>query len=329
VRKKKMNSFIKKSHIIIFVLLILTIAPYYILFKTASNRTKNNSFADGQAPFTIPEVLPTDRIYKSRSAFVLLEYKLIFFTFPKVACSEWKRMFMRMNDNPKWCIIRGINAHDPKVNQIKTLEEYPIEIATAMMTSPSWTRAAFVREPKERVLSSFLDKSVKESYFESKCCNNIDDPKMKEKCISGKRDFSSFLYFVSKFPNACYDVHWEAQVEKIDEKWWPYINFIGHQKNLISDSRQLLETLTSTRDPIPKRTAWQRYGISGWGATNDGCENRTRSFLEENSSSHKLDTGSHLKEWYTAESELKVEEIWAIEWSSKRIQLPKISLYKN
>mmetsp|Transcript_23436 Transcript_23436/g.27666 ORF Transcript_23436/g.27666 Transcript_23436/m.27666 type:complete len:374 (+) Transcript_23436:34-1155(+) len=325
---------------------VVMIVTYVVLIRLTLSSPTNNPFpirrdeeAAGQIGQTdqtgqidetnpkSPEVFSSDIIFKSRSAFVIPEYKLIFFTFPKVACSEWKRMFMRMDDNPQWCIIRGINAHSPKVNQIKTLEEYPTEIATAMMTSPSWTRAAFVREPKERVLSAYLDKSVKESYFDRKCCQELDDPKMTLKCVNGKRDFSSFLYFVSTFPDKCFDVHWEAQVDKIDPKWWPFINFIGYQNNLVADAKTLLQTLKSTRDTVPNRSAWERYGVTGWGATNHGCENRTRSFLEENSSSHKLNTGSHLKEWYTADTEKLVEQIWAMEWAQSTIEFPPIKLY--
>ena len=65
--------------------------------------------------------------------------------FRQVACSEWKRMFMRINGNPKWCIIEGFSAHDPRANKIETLKDYSPEIASAMMTSPVWTKAAIVR----------------------------------------------------------------------------------------------------------------------------------------------------------------------------------------
>jgi hypothetical protein len=115
-------------------------------------------------------MLPGDYIYRPRNAFntfVIPEYKLIFFTFPKVACSEWKRMFMRMNGNPDWC-SRG-NIHAPEKNKIKTLRDYDPNIATAMMTSPAWTKAAIFREPKERMLSAFLD-TANNGYYIKRCC---------------------------------------------------------------------------------------------------------------------------------------------------------------
>ena len=288
---------------------------------------------------TIPdvEVLPTDIIYSrnSRSTFVIPQYKLIFFTFPKVACSEWKRMFMRMNDNPNWCKIKQFNAHDPELNQIKVLSDYPTEIATAMLTSPKWTRAMIVREPKERVLSAFLDKAVKENsgnskkggYYIKKCCSRIPDEDEQKNCTENSHDFKSFLTFVTKYPKECFDVHWEPQLAKIDSKWWPLIDFVGYQHNLVEDAQTLLKTLTTTKDPVENRTAWERYGQTGWGNDNELCEKRPHSFLEENTSRHKLETGSHLMEWYTPETEKMVEEHWAIEWMQEKVQFPKLQLF--
>lgn len=276
----------------------------------------------------LPEITPQDLIYNqfARSVFVLPEYKLIFFTFPKVACSEWKRMFMRVNGNKNWCLIRGFNAHDPKKNQIKVLNDYEPEIATAMMTSPLWTRAAIVREPKERVLSAFLDKAVKEDYYVKHCCKKLPSEEEKEKCIKNEKNFESFLHYVTTYTEECFDVHWQPQLAKIDKKWWPFINLIGHQNNLQHDAKMILQHLTSARDEVEGRTAWDRYGKTGWG-NSDECENRTHAFLEENSSTHKLDTGSHLMEWYTPKAEKMVEEHWAIEWSEENVQFPKVELF--
>jgi hypothetical protein len=280
----------------------------------------------------LPEMTKDDIIHQTRSAFVIPEYKLIFFTFPKVACSEWKRMFMRINGNPNWCKVRKFNAHDPKQNEIKVLHDFEPEVATAMMTSPVWTKAAIFREPKERVLSAFLDKAVKEDYYVRKCCKNLPTDKLQQQCIDNEKKFESFLYFVTEYPDECFDVHWEPQMAKIDPKWWPYIDIIGYQHNLLNDSKRILSQLTSTRtrddheSGKKSASAWERYGVTGWGAS-DECENRPHSFLEENSSAHNLDTGSHLLEWYTPETETLVEEKWAIEWSIDKVKFPKLELF--
>ncbi len=116
---------------------------------------------------------------------------------------------------------------------------------------------------------------------------------------------------------------------KIDKKWWPYIDFVGHQNNLVEDAKTLLKSLTSTRDDVPDRNAWDRYGAKGWGNDNNLCEKRPYAFLEENSSTHKLDTGSHLLEWYTPETEKMVEKYWGVEWEEEVANFPKVSLFPD
>jgi hypothetical protein len=258
-----------------------------------------------------PEILKGDSIYRhTLNTFVIPEYQLIFFTFPKVACSEWKRMFMRMNGHPEWCTIRW--SHSGKRNKIKTLKDYDLKTLTAMMTSPAWSKAAIFREPKERVLSAFLDKAFNHNgvYYKNLCCRRLPDENLQQQCIDNANKFDSFLHFVTEYPKECFNVHWDAQIKKIDPKWWPYINVIGYQNNLLEDSKSILKMLYSNRD---QSSAWDKFGITGWGAPGKECENRTHGFLEENTSTHKYDAGSHLREWYTPELEKLVEEHWAVE----------------
>ena len=333
---KMMNKKLPSTNILLILFGIIGVVAFLITSDSKEiaslSETKQNGMNTKAASTTrvVPTVLPTDQIYKNaRTVYVIPEYKLIFFTFPKVACSEWKRMFMRMNDNPLWCKIRGISVHDPEISNLSILSDYSPEVATAMMTSPAWTRAAIVREPKERVLSAFLDKAVKETYYNRKCCQKIPDETDRKLCIKNRKEFKSFLHFVSKYPELCFDVHWEPQAVKIDSKWWPYVDFIGHQSNLLDDSKQILKSITSSRDSIPGRNAWDRYGVDGWGNDNELCELRPKSFLEENTSAHNLDTGHHLLEWYTPETEKMVEETWAVEWQIETVEFPKVVLFPD
>jgi hypothetical protein len=236
-----------------------------------------------------------------------------------------------MNGNPDWCVSR--DPHDPKKNKIKTLREYAPEIATLMMTSPKWTKAAILREPKERVLSAFLDKAVNEAdFYITHCCQKLPEENLKKQCINNAKKFDSFLHFVTEYKE-CFNEHWEAQIAKIDSKWWPYIDVIGYQNNLFEDSRRILKMLYSNRDDGEghhNSSAWDRYGMTGWGAPGQhGCENRTQAFFKENHSGHNLDTGSHLLQWYTPELETLVEDKWAIEWQQERVNFPEIKLFKN
>jgi len=171
-----------RSRLLLFTGLYLT----YVVFNNSpagAAEMRELSIAEEQSPATTknsPDVFENDHIYRTaRGVLVIPEYKLIFFTFPKVACTEWKRMFMRMNNNPHWCLLSGGPAvHDPSLNKIKTLDNYAPEVATLMMTSPDWTRAAIAREPKERILSAFLDKAVKTDYYAKHCCEQLPNHKL-------------------------------------------------------------------------------------------------------------------------------------------------------
>ena len=303
------------------------LSPYLALEYRNNSHISNNKYSSSMSLMSHPNIRSTDRIYDARiGAFVIEEYKLIFVSIPKVACSEWKRMFMRMIGNPKWCKIKGINAHDPEVHKIPYLSQYPMEVATQMMLSPEWTKAVFVREPKERVLSAFLDKAVKEKwFFRNKCCEQLDNRDTVDECVNNSQSFASFLHYVTKFPK-CTNVHWEAQAAKIDPKWWPYFNFIGYQNNLQEDSKRLLSRLHSNADG---KTAWERVGSSGWGNDNDGCERRASAFLEENTSTHRLETGKKLLQWYDPKTEALVEKYWKNDWEQKEITFPEVKLYPS
>jgi len=124
--------------------------------------TQSASLPENQSQRQHPKLLPTDIIYGKYSFDMLVvieEYKLIFFTILKVACSEWKALFRRMMGLNHQ--IHPKEVHNPKINGLKYLCDYSLEEALEIMTSEEWTRAVFVREPKERILSAFLDKASK------------------------------------------------------------------------------------------------------------------------------------------------------------------------
>ena len=80
--------------VITATMVIAIIAVSICLSKTKHNiDTGNNSpiiRVRSHKDQEVPQVLPTDLIYQTRSAFVIPEYKLIFFTFPKVRRLSYK-----------------------------------------------------------------------------------------------------------------------------------------------------------------------------------------------------------------------------------------------
>jgi hypothetical protein len=104
---------------------------------------------------------------------VLEKFKLIFFASAKFACTTWKQLFRRMMDLPDWNTEEYTNLlpWNPELNGLKDMYDYDQKTASEMMTSPNWTRAIFVRDPKDRFLSAYLDKAVNNpTYMQTKCC---------------------------------------------------------------------------------------------------------------------------------------------------------------
>ena len=343
--KKGLRSFAKKL-LFALALFVGSLAIDKHLTQIALSNDKHDirrsisALNDGDN-FSTPKVLNSDRIMMYYSGLIVIEeYKLIFQLVPKVASSEWRKMFIRMMHNPKWC-LRDLKSHDPSVNKFRYLSSYSLEEATRMMTSPEWTRAIFVREPKKRILSAFLDKAVNTNHHMF-CCYKISDKNAAARCknckaLSGEaydtcartpENFKIFLDTVIKHKEACWDPHWEPQAFKIDEKWWPYFNFVGHQENLYEDAKRLLQGLYSTKDPSGP-SAWERFGTSGWGLKQEGCHDKPSLFLQKNLSTHKTKTDTRMTFYYTPETEKMLEEHWQSEWNIEGVDFPEIKLFED
>jgi hypothetical protein len=144
------------------------------------------------------------------------EYNVIFFQVAKATSSEWLRFFIRLNDDPDWCSDKRI--HDQKVNGLKYLLDYPKEEAQEMMTSSKWTKAIFVRHPKPRILSAFLDKAVEYSrrFSETTCKYFLAQVDCYDKCFNTHKDFDFFLEEIAiALP---YNVHWRSIFSRVDKK---------------------------------------------------------------------------------------------------------------
>jgi hypothetical protein len=183
------------------------------------------------------------------SPVVLEEYKLIFFTSAKVGCTVWKQLFRRIMGKKNWRAesTKRLLPWNPRINGLKYLYEYDLETASHMMTSPEYTRAIFVREPKERLLSAYLDKGVSNSWFmHNKCC-----PSEWDCTIAAKESLSTFFDLIQ----TCENNHWSSQSRRMEAKYWPYINFVGRMETVADDAETLLKSVG----------AWDQFGKSGWG----------------------------------------------------------------
>ena len=220
---------------------------------------------------------------------VIPEYKLLFFSIPKVGCTVFKQLFRRIAGCQDWRQTRGGLPHDPTVNDLKYLYHYSKEDAFHILTSEEWTRAIFVRDPKARVLSAYLNKALtkKARYITTHCC-----PQRKKCGRIAMENLTGFLQVV----RSCRDPHWAPQSKRMEGRYWPYIDFVGHIESAAEDTKALLEQLG----------AWREYGFSGWGK--DGTE---PIFASTGTVRHSTGASDKLREYYDEETERMVEDLYA------------------
>jgi len=298
----------------------------------------SNGYSTREMKSDIPEIELHDLIYipepyHNTSPIVNEEYKVIFFHVAKVASTEFKRFFARLEGSPQWCAgNQGKNIHRPEVNKLKHLSDFSREEAQEMMTSPEWNKAIFVRHPKPRVLSAFLDKAVVNSdNFEREFCP-VYVTKGKgdlDTCIEKHQSFDFFLRNFTSLPYVNENMHWRSIYSRIDEKWWPFINFVGDMDNLNEDAKTLLSSIHSSVDGV---SAWDRVGTSGWSDVYDNCdiaEQSPGSFLgiDNMNLHHKTNAREKMLKYYTPELERYVEERYADDLSNPYFRFSPIKLF--
>jgi hypothetical protein len=236
---------------------------------------------------------------------VVESHKLLFFTVPKNGCTEWKMLFRRMLNHSDWW---SAVPHDPQLNGLRYLGHYSRPRQREMMTSPNWTRAIFVRDPLERVLSAYLDKGIgPERYVKEQCCRikarqNREERREERRMVRQTQHRTCmrllpfeamptekilpFERFVKDFMHQCEDPHWQPQHKRLAQPQnWKFINFVGHFERLQRDSRQLLDRIG----------AYDEFGSNGWGPF------QNQSFLERNFASHATSSRAHVERMYTPE----------------------------
>ena len=191
--------------------------------------------------------------------------------------------------------------HNPAFNGLRYLYMYPLPQAMEMLTDPRWTRAIFVRDPKERILSAYLDKAAKKegTYLDRHCC-----PNEKGKNITcGKRASTSLHNFVTVIQDqCCCDPHWKPQARRIDPELWQYVNFVGYFDSLHEDGKRMLQLVGGS--------AWETFGASGWGQ-----DQNESMFFESSHAKHRTSAHTKLKLYFNDSLVVTlVEDIYASDY---------------
>ncbi len=258
---------------------------------------------------------PDDSIYRNdfvdwdSAPIVIPQYKLVFFTVPKVGCTTFKILFRRMMGEKKFMKQSSGTGlpHNPEVNGLKYLFNYTIEEANHMMTSPEYTRAIFVRDPKARFISAYLDKAVgnRGSFLRSKCCKGNANA-----CREARETPMGFLKLIQN----CTNSHWKPHSHRMETKYWKYINFVGHLETMNEDGARLLKQIGAEKF----------LQIGGWGKGAD-----TRIFEVSGRQTHVTNSNSRLNEFYTPELEQEVEKYYAEDYDNDLFGFKKVKADKR
>ena len=269
---------------------------------------------------------PNDPLYAwgtwDEAPIVIESHKVLLFTIPKNGCTVWKQLARRMYGYQRWQAHDEYVPHHPASNGLNYLYHYPPADAERMLTDPSWTRAIFLRNPKERLLSAYLDKAVKENgkYIRAHCCHDpngnmslhmllqchVSNEKLarqrNEKNNNNEEPLISFVDFLTKLVPQCSDPHWRPQAQRVPEKYWPYMNFVGHMDRIEQDARALLERVG----------AWQAYGATGWGEGDSDADKKGNNdgaiFAGATTVAHATNAHQQVSAYYTSSALIRLAE---------------------
>lgn len=180
------------------------------------------------------------------------------------------QLFFRLQGLDDWESNPHYRLDKPLLSEIRH------EIIQDYLNDPEWTRAVFLRDPAERLLSAYLDKVE----LKLKGIPEIRAEGRKEE------SFSEFTTRIIDTLGEKTNPHWKPQGQVASlEKFLPCINFIGHFTHLENHGRQLLEQLD----------LWQRYGEHGWGHKGE------QSLFASNNAHNRTDALVNFDKYYTDE----------------------------
>jgi hypothetical protein len=236
-----------------------------------------------------------DYIYSKQdfdsSPVVLESHNLIFFTVAGAGDETWRCLFRRMMGYSDW------KNTSRQFEGLRYLYDYDEREAAAIMTSPDYTRAMFVRDPKLRVLSSYLDHVVKDkgAYILDACCGFLQS-----ECVDPVlQSFSNFLDMIKK----CDEPFWRPQGQKMEPKYYSLLNFVGHYETAEDDARRLLDRIG----------AWDEYGSSGWGTNADEAI-----FYKVQEMEKKI-----FRKYYKPSVQHQVEDFYKLDYSNPTLNLTR------
>ncbi|XP_070559667.1 carbohydrate sulfotransferase 11-like isoform X2 [Ptychodera flava] len=197
------------------------------------------------------------------------KYRLIYCFIPKVACTNWKKLLVFLNDDEKrYKKVDDVLPHDAHHSAtMRKLSDYSFKEIESRLRS--YLKFIFVRDPMERLVSAYVNKFTKsynssrefQRYYGSQIVQLVRENASAKSLQEGHDvTFEEFVRYIVDHRTQ------ERGPQALNEHWRQYYylchpcvvnyDFIGHYDSLMDDADQLLkmanlDKLVSFPKPLP------------------------------------------------------------------------------
>ena len=165
------------------------------------------------------------------------KYKIVYCFIPKVACTQWNKVFLALDNRPD---VTDRNViHDDKNFKFLSRDYSTEEVDLRLRT---YFKFVFVRDPLERLLSAYEDKIVRDRawYFHDSYSKKILDyfNRSVDPRSDNKITFEKFIYYISTI-GFNEDRHWATYLNLCLPCDIQY-DFIGHFNDMQEEATYIL-----------------------------------------------------------------------------------------
>ncbi|CAH1394301.1 unnamed protein product [Nezara viridula] len=190
------------------------------------------------------------------------KHQLLYCYVPKVACTNWKRLFMILTGATNTTNVLSIPATKAH-NRLSLLTLSNFTYTEIKYLLSTYTKFLFVRHPFERLLSAFRNK-LEYKYNRSMYFHNrfgkyiVKNYRTKPNNASNGDDvtFAEFTAYLAKSESEVFNEHWKP-IHHLCEPCRIKYHFIGKYETLLSDSNFILKSIgvSDVRFPFNVKTA--------------------------------------------------------------------------
>lgn len=177
----------------------------------------------------------------------------------QVACTNFKRLFMKMTGKSNASDILSIPAHEAHDRQFhSTLRNFTAVDAEYFLKK--YTKFMFVRHPFERLLSAYKNKLeqnyIGSKYFKDRIGKYIMQNYRTKKNQSGQANgeditFEEFTNFLLNSEQKGFNEHWKP-MHRLCEPCLVKYDFVGKYETLSSDANFILRKIGATNLSFPQ-----------------------------------------------------------------------------